>query len=194
MEVAASLSEVDWEQPSRFRRLHDRWGPWGLALLEAIVRQADHAVSAGGAGRGNGESVKTEVICRGLPASWINAWLAAVGATVLSPRLRLRWTDDSTPRAALSAENGDPVEMLLAAWPSRTALDGLPIAERWSDTPPVARRVTVESFAARCARRPFSSLVVDAVLHHDGPACGRWRGGGACAVRPRGSGNDQVAA
>ncbi|MCY4088453.1 MAG: type I-U CRISPR-associated helicase/endonuclease Cas3 [Actinomycetia bacterium] len=44
---AADLSKVDWTQPSRFRRLNDLYGPWGLALLETIVRQADHAVSAG---------------------------------------------------------------------------------------------------------------------------------------------------
>ena len=38
---------VDWEQPGRFRRLQEQLGPWGLALLEAIVIRADHAVSAG---------------------------------------------------------------------------------------------------------------------------------------------------
>ena len=43
----ADLSIVDWEQPGRFRRLQDEFGPWGLALLEAIVIRADHAVSAG---------------------------------------------------------------------------------------------------------------------------------------------------
>ena len=43
----ADLSDVDWTQPSRFKRLNDCYGPWGLALLEAILRQADHAVSAG---------------------------------------------------------------------------------------------------------------------------------------------------
>ena len=47
VEVPANLSIVDWEQPARFRHLSERLGPWGLALLEAIVRQADHAVSAG---------------------------------------------------------------------------------------------------------------------------------------------------
>ena len=47
VEVPANLSIVDWEQPARFRHLSERFGPWGLALLEAIVRQADHAVSAG---------------------------------------------------------------------------------------------------------------------------------------------------
>ena len=43
----ADLAIVDWDQPARFRRLNDRFGPWGLALLEAIVVRADHAVSAG---------------------------------------------------------------------------------------------------------------------------------------------------
>ena len=47
VKAPADLSIVDWSQPARFRRLCDRFGPWGLALLEAIVRQADHAVSAG---------------------------------------------------------------------------------------------------------------------------------------------------
>ena len=47
VEVPANLSIMDWEQPARFRHLSERFGPWGLALLEAIVRQADHAVSAG---------------------------------------------------------------------------------------------------------------------------------------------------
>ena len=43
----ADLSLIDWEQPGRFRRLQEQFGPWGLALLEAIVIRADHAVSAG---------------------------------------------------------------------------------------------------------------------------------------------------
>ena len=45
--VRANLAMVDWEQPARFRRLSTHFGPWGLALLEAIVIRADHAVSAG---------------------------------------------------------------------------------------------------------------------------------------------------
>ena len=47
--ASANLAQIDWGQPSRFLRLHDELGPWGLALLEAIVRQSDHAVSAGAA-------------------------------------------------------------------------------------------------------------------------------------------------
>lgn len=39
-------TRVDWEQPERFRALCERYGYWGLALLEACVRQADHLVTA----------------------------------------------------------------------------------------------------------------------------------------------------
>ena len=45
--TSANLSRVDWNQPARFGRLNDRFGPWGLALLEAVLIRADHAVSAG---------------------------------------------------------------------------------------------------------------------------------------------------
>jgi len=48
--VSADLSVADWDQPSRFRRCCERYGYWGLALLEAIVRQADHLASARAAG------------------------------------------------------------------------------------------------------------------------------------------------
>jgi CRISPR-associated endonuclease/helicase Cas3 len=44
--VSGDLGEPDWEQPARFRRCCERYGYWGLALLEAVVRQADHQVSA----------------------------------------------------------------------------------------------------------------------------------------------------
>ena len=46
IEVPADLSQVDWMQPERFRRLNGRFGPWGLALLEAIIVRSDHTVSA----------------------------------------------------------------------------------------------------------------------------------------------------
>lgn len=47
VEAGADLGTVDWDQPPRFGRLNDRFGPWGLALLEAVLRQSDHAVSSG---------------------------------------------------------------------------------------------------------------------------------------------------
>ena len=48
VQAPADLARVDWDQPRRFRKLNERFGPWGLALLEAIVRLADWSVSAGG--------------------------------------------------------------------------------------------------------------------------------------------------
>jgi len=43
--VSGDLATPDWDQPRRFRHVCERYGLWGVALLEAIVRQADHAAS-----------------------------------------------------------------------------------------------------------------------------------------------------
>ena len=51
VEASADLARIDWDQPARFRRLNDHFGPWGLALLEAIVIRSDHAVSGSMNGR-----------------------------------------------------------------------------------------------------------------------------------------------
>lgn len=90
-----------------------------------------------------------ELTCPGLPASWLNAWLAAVGATVLDSRIRLRWTTDSTPVAVLSAKDLDPVVALAGSWPNIDGLADMPIAEQWEGTPPLPRKVSVEAFVAR---------------------------------------------
>ena len=42
---SGDLSVPDWEQPERFREVCQEYGYWGTALLEAILRQADHLVS-----------------------------------------------------------------------------------------------------------------------------------------------------
>ena len=47
-QVGDGLASADWSQPGRFRGLCERYGYWGLALMEAIVRQADHAASRAG--------------------------------------------------------------------------------------------------------------------------------------------------
>ena len=90
------------------------------------------------------------VSCRGLPASWVNGWLAAVGATVLDSRLRLHWTADATPVAVLSADGDDPIDVLAASWPNAKALQELPLASNWRDEKNVLkRRVPLDAFASR---------------------------------------------
>lgn len=101
----------------------------------------------------------TEVTCPGLPAPWLNGWLAAVGATVLDSRIRLHWTTDGTPVAVLSAVNVDPVTTLAESRPDLVQLSEFPIAEYWKGTARVRRKVPVEAFVtrARAARgHPFS--------------------------------------
>ena len=96
-----------------------------------------------------GDSVMTQVACPGLPAPWINGWLAAVGATVLDGRLRLHWTSDGAPVAVLSAAGVDPVEALVESWPDRALLSDLPIAETWKGAGQMRRKVPVDAFVAR---------------------------------------------
>ncbi len=91
----------------------------------------------------------TEIVCPGWPASWVNAWLAAVGATVLDERIRLRWTTDAEPVAVLSSGGIGPVAALVKSWPDADALSQLPIAEDWQGLTRLQRKVPVEVFAAR---------------------------------------------
>jgi len=44
--VFGTAATVDWQEPARFTALCSRYGPWGLALLETIVRLADIWCSA----------------------------------------------------------------------------------------------------------------------------------------------------
>ena len=90
-----------------------------------------------------------ECVCPGLPAGWVNGWLAAVGATVLNPQLRLHWTAEDTPVAVLSAESLDPIDALVTSWPDRKLLDDLPIAADWRNACKLERQVTVDDFRER---------------------------------------------
>jgi CRISPR-associated endonuclease/helicase Cas3 len=47
--VDGDPNQVDWAQPARFEALNERYGWWGLAFLEAIVRLADMWCSERGA-------------------------------------------------------------------------------------------------------------------------------------------------
>lgn len=91
----------------------------------------------------------TAVTCPGLPGNWINGWLAAVGATVLDPMLRLHWTAEGVPRAVLSASVIDPVELLVERWPTRRLVNSFPIEEGWNGTRDVRRKVPVDHFVER---------------------------------------------
>lgn len=93
-----------------------------------------------------------EFVCRGLPGSWLNAWLAAVGSTVLDDRLRLRWTTEPTPVAVLSTDGlGDPLDILADAWPTRERLEAMPIAREHDDLSTMERTVPVGVFVERAS-------------------------------------------
>ena len=144
----ADLGIVDWEQPARFRRLNERFGPMGAGPA------GSNRDSLGPCGlrrgrRGTGRAAMTQVTCPGLPGAWINGWLAAVGATVLDARIRLHWTTDGAPLAVLSASEVDPVAALVESWPDATLLADLPIAKNWKGAGEVRRTVPVEAFAGR---------------------------------------------
>lgn len=89
-----------------------------------------------------------EITCAGIPAAWLNGWLAGVGATVLDSRIRLHWSTDSN-RAVLTAVDIDPLDALAASWPSDDVLLDLPIAEHWQQAGDLMRKVPVETFRAR---------------------------------------------
>ena len=113
--------------------------------------------------------------CPGLPASWVNAWLAAIGVTVLAPRIRLHWTAGDTPVAVLSSVELDPVEALVDAWPDEAFLRDLPVAENWNGAGELKRKVSVEQFVTRVRKargHPFvwtlSSTMTDLSIDQNG--------------------------
>ena len=118
--------------------------------------------------------MNAQLTCDGLPAGWINGWLAAVGATVLDARIRLHWSTDSN-RAVLSTADVDVLDALVESWPSEEELAGLPIAEHWHGPEVLRRKVDVDAFAkrARAARNhprswTLSSTMTDLCVDKNG--------------------------
>lgn len=91
-----------------------------------------------------------ELECPGLPASWLNGWLAAVGTTVLVPEMRLSWTNGSAVHAVLTIDDvSDPLAALMAAWPSTERIAQMPIAETWRDCHPTEPKMPLSVFVER---------------------------------------------
>ena len=91
-----------------------------------------------------------EIECPGLPADWLNSWLASIGLLVLEPRLRLRWTPDATPIAVLSADNEpDTLSLTVQSWPQLDRLSAMPIARHIEGLRDMKRTVLLDVFRER---------------------------------------------
>lgn len=87
--------------------------------------------------------------CPGLPAEWINGWLAAVGTTVLDPEMRLSWTSGPSPIAVLHHPDKEPEAALSEAWPGKRRLEEMPLARDFQGSIPLERQVPIETFVKR---------------------------------------------
>ncbi len=87
--------------------------------------------------------------CPGLPAEWINGWLAAVGITVLDPEITLSWTSDPSPIAVLHHPYKEPAVALSEAWPGQGRLEDMPLARDFQGSVPLERQVPIETFVKR---------------------------------------------
>lgn len=98
-----------------------------------------------------------EYVARGLTADWLNAWLAAIGATVIVPDLSLSWTEDPLPAANFTWEGSMSLPERIAHYlPSTSELERLAIARTHSQSSTVFdRNPSPVAFAGRAevARR-----------------------------------------
>lgn len=87
--------------------------------------------------------------CPGLPAEWINGWLAAIGTTVFDSEMKLSWTSDPSPIAVLHHPRKDPATVVAEAWPDKGRLEEMPLARDRQGCAPIERQVPVEVFVER---------------------------------------------
>ena len=108
-----------------------------------------------------------DVECPGLPADWLNSWLASIGLLVLEPRLSLSWTQDANPIAVLSTDDGsDPLTVAVQAWPYVERLRAMPIARSLKDLREMKRAVPIDVFLERaeCARSHIDSWTMSSSI------------------------------
>jgi hypothetical protein len=87
----------------------------------------------------------------GLPADWLNGWLAAIGVTVLVPGARLCWTGGGVPSAVFETDQpADLAKMVADALPTAETLACSAIARTLPRTEQDFRRnVTLTAFRER---------------------------------------------
>lgn len=88
----------------------------------------------------------------GLTADWLNGWLAAIGAAVAVPGLRVGWSDEVVPRALFELDaDDDIVEAIADALPTAASLDDSVIARTREGCADFPRNVTLEAYRDRAA-------------------------------------------
>lgn len=95
----------------------------------------------------------TFVEAPGLPADWLNGWLAAIGVTVLVPVSRLSWSEDATPTARFYVpEDHDLVRSIATRMATTESLASSTIARHLEGAVhQLGRKVSLAAYAERSA-------------------------------------------
>lgn len=96
--------------------------------------------------------MSSRIEATGLTADWLNGWLAAIGAAVAVPGLRVGWSDEAVPRAAFELGTDDDIVKLVSdALPTVASLDESVIARTHAGCTDFPRKVTLEAYRDRAA-------------------------------------------
>jgi len=117
--------------------------------------------------------MNTELQAPGLTADWLSGWMAAIGAAVLLPGLRLRWTEDVVPFAVFEWDGDDIAGALAEAMPTPESIRESVIAQERSGCMTFTGTVTIAAYRERAAveRRTHSVHLASSVsdLKRDDP-------------------------
>ncbi|HHC09524.1 MAG TPA: hypothetical protein ENK55_12575, partial [Actinobacteria bacterium] len=104
---------------------------------------------------------ETTVVAPGWTGDWLNAWLAAIGVTVLCPGATLAWTEEVRPKAVLEIPGAERIaEEIAARLPGVEDLERLVIAE-------IGHRIPLEEYAEAARRARASGDETLAILTSD---------------------------